>query len=121
MKYLALIYQAPKALDNLTPEAYQEILDGHRSLQERTQADGSYLGANRLEMPDTATSIRFQDGKRLLTDGPFAETKEVLVGYYLFECDHLDAALERASLIPQQEGSVVEVRPVFAMPEMHHA
>jgi hypothetical protein len=71
------------------------------------------VGGAELESPDTATTIRVQDGETLTTDGPFAETKETLGGFYLFEADNLDSALEVAARIPAARlGGAVEVRPL---------
>ena len=70
-------------------------------------------GGDQLQPPETATTVRVQDGKTLTTDGPFAETKEALGGYYLFEADDLDAAIELAARIPAARmGGAIEVRPV---------
>jgi hypothetical protein len=79
------------------------------------QAAGVTGGAQ-LQPPETATTVRVQDGEALTTDGPFAETKEALGGYYLFEADDLDAALELAARIPAARmGGAVEVRPLIEM------
>lgn len=112
MKYLALIYQAPNALDNLTEAEYQALLDQHNQLQIKSKAEGRFVVADRLEESSSATTLSRPDGKLMISDGPFSETKEVLVGYYLFDCDHLDQAIELAGMIPMPNGAKVEVRPV---------
>jgi hypothetical protein len=72
-------------------------------------------GGAQLQPPDTATTVRVQDGRTLTTDGPFAETKEALGGYYMFEADDLDAAIELAARIPAARlGGAIEVRPLVA-------
>jgi hypothetical protein len=71
------------------------------------------MGGHQLQGPETATTVRVQDGSTLTTDGPFAETKEAIGGYYLFEADDLDAAIELAARIPAARmGGAIEVRPV---------
>ena len=83
------------------------------------RGDGS--GANpigdALQPTSTATTVRVRDGKMLTTDGPFAETKEVLGGYYMLECPDLDSAVELASKIPAAEYGSIEVRPVMELPD----
>lgn len=84
-----------------------------RSLVEQ----GIHRGGEPLGDPSTATSVRIRDGRRVLTDGPFAETREVLGGYYIVECDDLDAALEAAAACPAASYGTIEVRPLSDMPE----
>jgi hypothetical protein len=91
---------------------------------EYTQAladSGSLRGSNPLEMPDTATTVRVRDGETVVTDGPFAETKEVLGGYYLIDVPSLDEALKWAARIPSAPYGSVEVRPVMGMPDSAEA
>jgi hypothetical protein len=78
-------------------------------------ARGGHGQRARLEDPSSATTVRIRDGKRLLTDGPFAETKEVLSGFFIFECASLDEAIAWASKLPQSRYGRVEVRPVRAL------
>jgi hypothetical protein len=111
MKYMLLISNGSKARDfeNLTQEEQQAIYAGYRAVN---QTPGMSPGV-RLAPPETATTVRVQDGKTLTTDGPFVETKEALDGYCFFEADDLDAAIELAALIPASRfGGAVEVRPV---------
>ncbi|MHB8469123.1 MAG: YciI family protein [Gaiellaceae bacterium] len=76
---------------------------------------GEALGAWRLGRPETATTVRIADGKTVTTDGPFAETKEALGGYFFFETDDLDAAIELAAAVPALRwGGAVEVRPIVS-------
>jgi hypothetical protein len=111
MQYLLQIYStdASEVFDRL-PEAEQTaILGEYMAIM---QAPGVTGGAQ-LQPPTTATTVRVEDGKALTTDGPFAETKEVLGGYYLVEADDLDAAIELAARIPAARmGGAVEVRPL---------
>jgi hypothetical protein len=77
---------------------------------------GIHRGGEPLAPTSSATSVRVRDGRRLVTDGPFAETKEVLGGYYIVECDDLDTALDAAARCPGAAYGTVEVRPLAAMP-----
>lgn len=110
MKYLLLIYGDERALnDSERQECYTESIQ----LAHQLQANGQYLGANPLHPTSMATSVQVREGKRLLTDGPFAETREQLGGYFLIEAKNLDEALEVAGKIPMARKGTVEVRPVL--------
>jgi hypothetical protein len=112
MKYALLIYQVPGAVERLSGEE-QEV--SQREYMAIAQAPG-VVGGEGLKGIETATTVRFQDGKKLVTDGPFAETKEVFGGFYLLEADDLDRAIEVASRIPAvRQGGSVEVRPILEM------
>lgn len=111
MKYLLLIY-FDEAWGKLSAAERQEIYWGQMRLSEQLTADGKYLGGNPLHPTSTATSVRVRDGKRLLTDGPFAETREQLGGYMLIDVPDLDEAIAIAAAGPVSQVGVVEVRPV---------
>lgn len=111
MTYSALIYEAAGLSDARPSGEQEQVLALHRELQEDTKQDGTYRAA--VQLSEAApTTIRRRGDETLVTDGPFAETKELFVGLYLFECASLDEALERASRIPISEMGRVEVRPV---------
>jgi hypothetical protein len=117
LRYMMLIYQGSTPLpgtpewDALGSEGQGAIYAGY---QELNATPGMEPG-RRMDGPDTATTVRVRDGSTLTTDGPFAETKEALGGYYLFEADDLDAAIELAARIPAARlGGAVEVRPLVA-------
>lgn len=93
------------------PEAFEECI---RVAQKAHQA-GVMRDARGLEDTSAATTVRVRDGKRVLSDGPFAETKEVLTGYFMLECPSLDEAIEWAAQLPQSRYGCVEVRPVRAL------
>lgn len=113
MKYMLLIYLDEHALSESERQAcYAESLQ----LAEDLYSSGKYLGANPLHPTTAATSVRLRDGKRLVTDGPFAETREQLGGYFLIEAKDLDEALGIAARIPMARKGTVEVRPVIEMP-----
>jgi hypothetical protein len=108
MKYLALIYGNEEAWDALSEEEQQRVSERYMALAREPVT----VGGDELQDPDTATTVRVRDGETLTTDGPFAETKEQLGGYYLIDCASLDEALEFAARIPAAERGAVEVRPV---------
>jgi hypothetical protein len=108
MKYMALIYGNEEAWDALSEEEQQRVTERYMALAREPVT----VGGDELQDPDTATTIRVRDGETLTTDGPFAETKEQLGGYYLINCASLDEALEFAARIPAAERGAVEVRPV---------
>jgi hypothetical protein len=115
MRYMLLIYRNEKSLADLTAEEEREIRERHQALLEETARQGILLGADPLEPTATATTVRSENGKALVTDGPFAETKEQLAGYYMLNCKDLDEALEWAAKIPTACGGAagcVEVRPI---------
>jgi len=112
MKYMLLIYMAEDAMDQAEREAcYGESTQLCHELSTR----GQFLGANPLHPVATATSVRIRDGKRLVTDGPFAETREHLGGYFLIEAPDLDGAINVASRIPGARKGTVEIRPVLEL------
>jgi hypothetical protein len=113
MKYMLLIYLDEKALSEAEREAcYAESL----KLAHEIHSSGKYLGANPLQPTSMATSVRVREGKRLVTDGPFAETREQLGGYFLIEAKNLDEAIAIAGRIPMARKGTVEVRPVIEIP-----
>jgi hypothetical protein len=119
MKYILLIYgDEAKWTDQEREECYVESTQ----LTHQLQAEGQYLDAAPLHSVTTATSVRIRDDKRLLTDGPFAETYEQLGGYYLINAKDLDEAMAIAERIPAVHKGTVEIRPVMelsGLPEVH--
>jgi hypothetical protein len=109
MKYLLLIYVDEHALSETEREAcYVESTQ----LAHELKSSGQYLAANPLHPTSMATSVRVRDGKRFVTDGPFAETREQLGGYFLIEAKNLDEAIAIAARIPMAHKGTIEVRPV---------
>jgi hypothetical protein len=111
MTYLLQIYSstAMEDYEALSAEEQTAITEEYMAI---AQTPG-VLGGHQLQGPETATTVRVQDGSTLTTDGPFAETKEVIGGYYLLDADDLDAAIELAARIPAARmGGAIEVRPV---------
>jgi hypothetical protein len=111
MQYLLQIYSgdATEAFERLSEDDQKAVVGEYFAISELP----GVRGGNQLQPASTATTVRVEDGRTLTTDGPFAETKEALGGYYLLEADDLDAALEIAGRIPAARmGGAVEVRPV---------
>ena len=117
MKYMLLIYSNREAYAALSAETQAQVNQDYFTYTQRIQDSGEYVAGDPLQGVDTATTVRRKDGQRTLTDGPFAETKEVLGGYYLVDVKDLDRALELAELLPgvQHEIDVIEVRPLLDM------
>ena len=114
MKFIALIYNDEALYENATPEDTAAIFAAHGEFGQAATEAGVFQGVgDGLQPAATATTVRVRDGERLLTDGPYAETKEQLGGYYLFECKDLDEALNWASQIPEAKFGAIEVRPVM--------
>ena len=111
MKYLCTIYGDESQMGNLTPEQGSEMMAAYGAFGE--EAGDAILAGEGLQPTSTATTVRVRDGERMLTDGPFAETKEQLGGFYLLECGSLDEAIELAAKIPGAQSGSVEVRPVM--------
>jgi hypothetical protein len=112
MKYMLLIYSDEEAW---TDAERQHCFAESTQLTHDLNAAGQFLGASPLHSVSTATSIRIRNGKRLVTDGPFAETREQLGGYFLIEAPDLDAAIGIAARIPGARKGTVEVRPVLEL------
>jgi hypothetical protein len=113
MRYMLLIYGEERALDETERQkCYIESAQLARELN----ANGKYLDASPLHPVSTATSLRIRDGKRLVTDGPFAETREQLGGYYIIDSKDLDEAMAIAERIPAARWGTVEIRPVLEIP-----
>jgi len=116
VKYLLLIYLDEK--NPLSEAERQACYAESTQLAHQLHANGQYLGANPLHPTTMATSVRVRDGKRLVTDGPFAETREQLGGYFLIEANDLDEAINVAAKIPMARKGTVEVRPVIEIPDL---
>ncbi len=113
MKYMLLIYYDEQSLSETERE---ECFGESTQLAQELHSNGKYLGANPLHPTSTATSVRVRNGKRLVTDGPFAETHEQLGGYFLVDAKNLDEAIGIAARIPMALKGTVEIRPVMEIP-----
>lgn len=113
MKYMLLIYG--NETTKRTPEEGMAMVKDYVIVADSLRAAGKYIAAERLQPTSTATTVRVKDGKTLTTDGPFAETKEQLAGFYFIEANDLDEAIGVAARLPASRHGCVEVRPIFAM------
>jgi hypothetical protein len=112
MQYMLLIYNPPGDWESMPAEQRQAISNEYFTFTEELKASGKLVGGDALQPISTATSVQIRDGETLTTDGPFAETKEVLGGYYLIDVDTLDEALEWGAKVPGAKYGTIEVRPV---------
>jgi len=115
MQYLLLIYQAELPSDvQPDPAVVGAELELYSAFTRETRERGQFVAGEALDSTATATSVRVQDGRTVVTDGPFAETKEALGGFYLLECRDLDEAIEMAAKIPAAKRGTIEVRPIWS-------
>ena len=116
MEYLLLIHNAADAAES-SDEERQAMFAAFGKYTERLRDSGAFIAGDPLQPPHTATTVRSSGGETITTDGPFAETKEVLGGYYKIDVDSLDEAIEWAGQIPSlARGDAVEVRPIMPVP-----
>ncbi len=113
MRYLMLIYGDEAEFAKSTPEEMGACFAAYGAFEGEIAPTGKKLAGEALQPTATATSVRVRNGDRSVTDGPFAETKEQLGGFYLLDCDNLDEAIEWASKIPGASDGTVEVRPIL--------
>ena len=113
MQYLCLIYES-EALEAQRDDATNgAILGAYMEFTESIQSSGNMIAGDALMPTETATTVRIRDGQLMTTDGPFAETKEQLGGYYLIEAEDLDSAIDIAARIPSAKTGSIEVRPIM--------
>ncbi|MBZ5604887.1 MAG: YciI family protein [Acidobacteriia bacterium] len=119
MRYMLLVYSSQPP-DGLGQSEAAEIVAGHWRVMNEAASKGILQGAEPLAPVTTATTVRMDGGKALVTDGPFAETKEHLAGYYILECENLDEAIEWAAKIPTRCSGgpgCIEIRPLPGLPK----
>jgi len=114
MQYMLLIYDDPSVWQTMSEEDSRAVMGEYGAYTEALRGAGAFVAGDALQPTTTATSIRVRDGETLTTDGPFAETKEVLGGYYVVDVESLDEALSWAARIPSAKFGTIEVRPVVA-------
>jgi hypothetical protein len=118
MKYLLSLYGDETGWDDVTPEQMREMMEPWNKYEQEVFDAGVKLASEALQPSQTATTVKVGEGSdRVVTDGPFAETKEQLGGFYLLECENLDEALEWAKKVPLQAGGSIEVRPIMDFSE----
>ncbi len=117
MQYMALIYGDEELWSSFTDEETEAAYDRYRAFGRDAEAAGVLAGGNELGLTRDATTVRVRTDKTLVTDGPYAEVKEALGGFYLLECTSMEEAIDWAARIPGAEHGAVEVRPVYVDPE----
>jgi hypothetical protein len=113
MKYLLLINSSEQEEETMSPEDGEKLMAAYGTFTQELQAAGVMRGADRLRPTSTATTVRVRNGETIATDGPFAETKEQLGGYYMIEVKDLDEAIKWAAKVPSAAYGSVEVRPIW--------
>jgi hypothetical protein len=113
MQYMLLIYSNEKDWDKQTPEQMGEVMNAYNAFTESIVKSGNYKAGEALQPTATATTVRVRNGKPQITDGPFAETREQLGGFYWIEAKDLDQALQIAARIPSALVGSIEVRPIM--------
>lgn len=115
MRYMLLIYGSEADTSSMTQEERIALMQAHAAFANKVQERGLLTGGAPLRPTSTATTVRVRNGKMLITDGPFAETKEQLAGTYVLNCKDLDEAIEIANKIPDAVYGSVEIRPVLEL------
>jgi len=113
MKYICLIYSNEADEASATPEQMQAVMDEYDAFTRHVNERGAFVAGEALHPTKMATTVRIRDGKKVTTDGPFAETKEQLGGYYVVNAKDLDEAIDIAARIPGSKWGSIEVRPVM--------
>ena len=114
MQYLLSLYVDESGWDRMTPEQQKQGVSAYKAYTEALKSAGVWLNSNRLRPAATATTVRATNGKTQVLDGPYAESKEQLAGYYLIDVPNLDDALSWASRCPASQHGTVEVRAIWA-------
>ena len=113
MQFLCLIYEDESLMSTRSDEENGKMFNDYRAFTEEVQTANSFVAGDALLPTNTATTVRIRNNETMVTDGPFAETKEQLGGYYLLECENLDEALKWAAKIPSAKFGSIEVRPIM--------
>lgn len=116
MKYMLLIHDSEKAWGALSHDEQKRIMAEYRRFSDEIRASGHFRAGSQLQPTSSATSVRVRNGKRLVTDGPFAETREQLGGYFLIEAKDLDEAIGVAERLPSAKMGTIEIRPLVETP-----
>lgn len=117
MRYLLMIYSSEEEDAAMTAAEREADMAAYYAYTSEVQEKGLMLGGEALHPTNTATTVRVREGKTMTTDGPFAETKEQLGGYYILECENLDQAIEYAAKIPAAVHGSIEIRPIWEFNE----
>lgn len=117
MRYMLLIYESEANMQNITQEQGNQIMGEYMAFTDDIRRSGQYVAGAPLQPTPTATTVRVSNGRTLTTDGPFAETREQLGGYYLVEAKDLNEAIALAARIPASRTGSIEVRPIMEIPQ----
>ncbi len=115
MQYLLMLYSDPAGFARMTPTDQQQAMAAYMAFTEALKKAGAYVGSNRLQPTSAATTVRVANGKSQVLNGPYADSKEQLGGYFLIDAPDLDSALSWAARCPGASHGVIEVRPVWSM------
>lgn len=115
MRYMILIYTDEGIEARRSPAENEAHMGGYYAFTNEVRERGNFLNGDALQPTSTATTVRVNNGKTLATDGPFAETKEQLGGFYILDCQDLDEAIELAAKIPAAQEGCVEIRPIMEL------
>ena len=121
MQFMALIYGDASRWESFSTEEREEVFVRYRAFAEEAGKAGVMVGGDELASPGDATTVRVRNDETLVTDGPYAEVKEALGGYFLLECATMDEAVDYAARIPGAEHGAIEVRPVYVDPNAEGA
>ena len=116
MRYMLLVYGEEMDFENTPPDEIAASLEAFTKFHDEMAERGGFLTADRLQPANTAKVVRVRDGEVLATDGPFAETREVMGGVYIFDCKDMNEAMEIAAKCPSSWDGAVEVRPIMEAP-----
>ena len=117
MRYLCLIYSDEKRWERASETEWNTVMAEYNAFTDSIKRSGNYIGGEALESTNAATSVRIRNGKASTTDGPFAETKEQLGGFYLIKAKDLNDAVQVATRIPGAKYGTIEVRPIMEIPQ----
>ena len=119
MRYMFLVYGCERDFAEASARDKEQVRAGHWAVMEESQRKGVFIAGEPLQSTATATTVRKEDGRSLVLDGPFAETKEQLAGYYILDCENLDEAIAWAAKIPtacKGGAGCIEIRPIASIP-----
>ncbi len=116
MQFMALIYGDASRWESFSAEEREAVYERYRAFADEAGKAGVMVGGDELASPGDATTVRVRNDETLVTDGPYAEVKEALGGYFILECDTMDEAVDYAARIPGAEHGAIEVRPVYVDP-----
>ena len=119
MRYMFLVYSRERDFAEASPQDRERIKAGHCAVMDESQRKAVFIAGEPLQPTATATTVRKEEGRLLILDGPFAETKEQLAGYYILDCENLEEAIAWAARIPtacKGEEGCIEIRPIAGIP-----